>query len=196
MNTSGIIVKPINKLGRNAVDSNEVFFDDVVVPANRVIGEEGLGFRHILDSLNPERILLSYEAVGIGRVALNKAVNYANERIVFDRPIGKNQGIQFPLAEAHMRLKAAELMAEKAASLYDQGLKCGEEANTAKYLAGEAAFFAADRALQTHGGLGYAKEFHVERYFREARLFRLAPISEEMILNYISEHVLGLPRSY
>ena len=196
MNTSGIIVKPINKMGRNAVDSNEVFFDDVVVPANRVIGEEGLGFRHILDSLNPERILLSYEAVGIGRVALNKAVNYANERIVFDRPIGKNQGIQFPLAEAHMRLKAAELMAEKAASLYDQGLKCGEEANTAKYLAGEAAFFAADRALQTHGGLGYAKEFHVERYFREARLFRLAPISEEMILNYISEHVLGLPRSY
>ena len=167
-----------------------------MVAADRIIGEEGQGFRHILDSLNPERILLSYEAIGIGRVALQRAVNYANERIVFDRPIGKNQGIQFPLAEAHMRLNAAELMADKAASLCDQGLKCGEEANTAKYLAGEAAFFAADRAVQTHGGLGYAKEFHVERYFREARLFRLAPISEEMILNYISEHVLGLPRSY
>ena len=173
-----------------------LFFDDVIVPANSIIGEEGLGFRHILDSLNPERILLSYEALGIGRVALKKAVSYANERVVFDRPIGKNQGIQFPLAQAHMRLAAAELMADKAALLYDQGMKCGEEANTAKYLAGEAAFFAADRALQTHGGLGYAKEFHVERYFREARLFRLAPISEEMILNYISEHVLGLPRSY
>ncbi len=196
MNNPGITVTPINKMGRNAVDSNEVFFDDVIAPADRVIGEEGLGFRHILDSLNPERILLSYEALGIGRVALDKAVNYANERIVFDRPIGKNQGIQFPLAEAHMRLQAAELMADKAASLYDRGMKCGEEANTAKYLAGEAAFFAADRALQTHGGLGYAREFHVERYFREARLFRLAPISEEMILNYISEHVLGLPRSY
>ena len=196
LNSPGITITPINKMGRNAVDSNEVFFDDVMVPANSIIGEEGLGFRHILDSLNPERILLSYEAIGIGRVALKKAVNYANERVVFDRPIGKNQGIQFPLAQAHMRLAAAELMADKAADLYDQGLKCGEEANTAKYLAGEAAFFAADRALQTHGGLGYAKEFHVERYFREARLFRLAPISEEMILNYISEHVLGLPRSY
>ncbi len=196
MNSPGITITPINKMGRNAVDSNEVFFDDVMVSADRIIGEEGQGFRHILDSLNPERILLSYEAIGIGRVALQKAVNYANERIVFDRPIGKNQGIQFPLADAHMRLNAAELMADKAASLCDQGVKCGEEANTAKYLAGEAAFFAADRAVQTLGGLGYAKEFHVERYFREARLFRLAPISEEMILNYISEHVLGLPRSY
>jgi len=196
LNSPGITITPINKMGRNAVDSNEVFFDDVMVAADRIIGEQGQGFRHILDSLNPERVLLSYEAIGIGRVALQKAVNYANERIVFDRPIGKNQGIQFPLAEAHMRLNAAELMADKAASLCDQGVKCGEEANTAKYLAGEAAFFAADRAMQTLGGMGYAKEYHVERYFREARLFRLAPISEEMILNYISEHVLKLPRSY
>lgn len=196
LNSPGITITPINKMGRNAVDSNEVFFDDVTVAADRIIGEEGQGFRHILDSLNPERVLLSYEAIGIGRVALQKAIKYANERIVFDRPIGKNQGIQFPLAEAHMRLNAAELMADKAASLCDQGIKCGEEANTAKYLAGEAAFFAADRAVQTLGGMGYAKEYHVERYFREARLFRLAPISEEMILNYISEHVLKLPRSY
>lgn len=189
-------IRPIDKLGRNAVSSNEVFIDGLRVPASTRIGEEGRGFWYVLDGLNPERILLAHEAVGIGYAALRRAVAYANERVVFDRPIGMNQGIQFPLAEALAKLDAAQLMARKAAWLYDQGRPCSREANTAKLLCADAGFFAADRAMQTHGGLGYAKEYHVERYWREARLMQIAPVSQEMVLNYLGEHVLGLPRSY
>lgn len=191
-----IQLRAIPKLGRNAVPSYEVFIDDLRVPESARIGEEGEGFRYLLDGLNPERILLAHEALGIGRAALRKAVQYAGERIVFDRPIGQNQGIAFPLAEAATRLDAAELMARKAAWLYDRGLPCAREANMAKYLCADAGFRAADQALQTHGGMGYAREYHVERYFREARLLRLAPVSQEMVLNHVSQHVLGLPRSY
>ena len=176
--------------------SYEVFIDDLRVPASALIGEEGNGFTYLLDGLNPERILLAHEALGIGRAALRRASRYANERVVFGRPIGMNQGIAFPLAEALMRLDAAELAARNAAWRYDRGLSCAREANTAKYLCAEAGFQAADQAIQTHGGMGYAKEYHVERYFREARLLRLAPVSQEMVLNYISQHVLGLPKSY
>jgi acyl-CoA dehydrogenase len=189
-------IRPIEKMGRNAVDSNELFIDGLPVPVEHRVGEEGEGFRYLLDGLNPERILVAHEAVGIGRAALRRAVAYANERVVFGRPIGMNQGIQFPLAEVLARLDAAELVARKAAWLYDQGRPCAREANTAKLLCAEAGFDAADRAVQTHGGFGYAKEYHVERYFREARLMRIAPISQEMVLNYLGEHVLGLPRSY
>lgn len=189
-------INPIDKLGRNAVVSCEVGFDDLFVPDEDRLGEEGEGFKLLLDGLNPERILLSGEALGIGRVALSRAVGYANERVVFDRPIGQNQGLAFPLADAHMRLRAAELAVRDASARYDAGLPCGEAANTAKYVAAEAGFLAADRALQTHGGMGYATEYHVERYWREARLMRIAPVSQEMVLNYVSEHVLGLPRSY
>lgn len=189
-------LRPIPKLGRNAVPSYEVIIDDLRVPESARIGEEGQGFRYLLDGLNPERILLAHEALGLGRVALRKATQYARERIVFDRPIGMNQGVAFPLAEALTRLDAAELMARNAAWRYDQGLPCAREANMAKYLCADAGFQAADQALQTHGGMGYAKEYHVERYFREARLLRLAPVSQEMVLNHISRHVLGLPKSY
>jgi len=196
MDRSAIDVREIPKMGRNAVNSNELFIDGLRVPEACRIGEEGQGFRYLLDGLNPERILLAHESVGIGRSAVDRAVTYARQRVVFDRPIGQNQGIAFPLAEATMRLDAAELVARKAAWLYDRGRPCAREANSAKYLAADAAFFAADRAVQTHGGFGYAVEYHVERYFREARLMRIAPISQEMVLNYVSEHVLGLPRSY
>jgi len=189
-------ISPIAKLGRNAVQTCEVVYDDLPVSFADRVGEEGEGFRYLLDGLNAERILIAAEALGIGRAALRRAVNYANERVVFDRPIGKNQGIAFPLAEARTRLDAAELMIRKAAWLLDNNQPCGSEANMAKWLAAEAGFFAADSALQTHGGFGYAREYHVERYWREARLMKLAPISQEMILNYVSEHVLGLPRSY
>ena len=187
---------PIRKLGRNAVSSYEVTIDDLPVPVTRRIGEEGRGFRYLLDGLNPERILLAHEALGIGRAALRRAVAYANERVVFDRPIGQNQGIAFPLAQAVTRLDAAELMARKAAWLYDRGQPCGTEANMAKWLCADAGFRSADQAVQTHGGMGYATEYHVERYFRESRLLRIAPVSQEMVLNYVSRHVLGLPRSY
>jgi acyl-CoA dehydrogenase len=179
-------IRPIPKLGRNAVNTNELFIDDLFIPDEDVVGKVDDGFRVLITGLNAERVIAANAAIGIGRA----------ERIVFDRPIGQNQSIQHPLAEARMRLDAADLMAQKAAWLHDNDLPCAAEANTAKYLAGEAAFFAADRALQTHGGYGYAREYHVERYFREARLMRIAPISEEMILNYMAEHVLGLPRSY
>ncbi|WP_028659921.1 acyl-CoA dehydrogenase family protein [Nocardioides insulae] len=196
LDTPGIELSPIPKLGRNAVASYEIVFDDVRVPATARIGEEGKGFRYLLDGLNPERILLAHEALGIGRAALEKATAYAGERVVFDRPIGQNQGVAFPLAESLMRLDAAELVARQAAWRYDQGLPCGREANSAKFLCADAGFTAADQAIQTHGGMGYAKEYHVERYFREARILRLAPVSQEMVLNYISQHVLGLPKSY
>ena len=189
-------VRPIAKLGRHAVDSNELFIDDLFVPDSDVVGEVGNGFRVMLTGLNAERVIAANAALGIGRAAIRRAVGYATERIVFDRPIGQNQAVQHPLAEAQMRLDAAELMCLQAAWLFDQGLPCGKEANMAKYLAAEAGFFAADVAVQTHGGYGYAREYHVERYFREARLMRIAPISQEMVLNYIGSHVLGLPKSY
>lgn len=196
MKVPGVEVTPIPKLGRNAVASCEVSFDDVFVAEEDRLGEEGEGFNLLLDGLNPERILLAGEALGIGRASISKAVAYANERVVFGRPIGQNQGIAFPLAEAHARLRAAALMVREAAERIDAGLPCGEEANLAKYLAADAGFFAADRAVQTHGGFGYATEYHVERYFRESRLPRLAPISQELVLSYVAEHVLRLPRSY
>ncbi|MGW2225892.1 acyl-CoA dehydrogenase family protein [Streptomyces formicae] len=194
--SDAVRLRAIPKMGRNAVASYEVLIDGLRVPASCRVGEEGQGFRYLLDGLNPERILLAHEALGIGRAALRGAVDYARARVVFDRPIGQNQGIAFPLAEAATRLDAAELMARAAAWRYDQGLPCGKEANMAKWLCADAGFQAADRAVQTLGGMGYAKEFHVERYFREARLLRLAPISQEMVLNYVASHVLGLPKSY
>lgn len=189
-------ITPIPKLGRNAVASNETRYDDLRVPVTDRVGEEGKGFRYLLDGLNPERILIAAEALGIGRVSVRRAVEYANGRQVFGRPIGKNQGIAFPLAEAHMKLRAAELAVREASWRYDNGMPCGEQANTAKYLAAEAGHFAADRAMQTHGGFGYASEYDVSRWFTESRLMKIAPISQEMVLNYVAEHVLGLPRSY
>jgi acyl-CoA dehydrogenase len=189
-------IRPIPKLGRNAVASCEVRYDDLPVAVSDVVGEEGRGFYHLLDGLNPERILVASEALGTGKVALRRAIAYAKDRVVFGRPIGQNQAISFPLAEAYGRLHAAELVIREASWRYDQGLPCGEQANLAKWLAADAAFAAADQAVQTHGGFGYAKEYDVERYWREARLFRIAPISQELILSYVAEHVLGLPRSY
>jgi acyl-CoA dehydrogenase len=189
-------IRPIPKLGRNAVVSCEVRYDGLRVPVGRRIGEEGKGFTYLLDGLNPERILIAAEALGIGRAAMGKAVQYGRDRVVFGRPIGQNQGLAFPLAEAHMRLHAAELAVREAAWMFDAGMPCGEAANTAKYLAADAAFFACDRAMQTHGGMGYAREYHVERYWREARLMKIAPVSQERVCNYIASSVLGLPKSY
>ena len=189
-------IRPIKKMGRNAVSSNELFIDDLRVSASDRIGEEGRGFSYILHGLNPERMLIAAEALGIGRVALDRAVKYANERVVFDRPIGMNQGIQFPLADSLARLDAAELVLRKATWLYDSGKSCGREANMAKYLCADAGFDAADRALQTHGGMGYSEEYNISRFFRESRLMKIAPVSQEMILNFLGSHVLGLPRSY
>jgi acyl-CoA dehydrogenase len=189
-------VREIEKMGRKAVDSNQLFIDGLPVPLEDRIGEEGKGFGYILHGMNPERILIAAEAVGLGRVALDRAARYARERIVFERPIGKNQAIQHPLAESWMALEAANLMTFKAAALYDAGKPCGAEANAAKYLAGEAAFNACQTAIMTHGGMGYAKEYHVERYLREAMIARIAPVSPQMILNFIAEKVLGMPKSY
>ncbi|WP_433710479.1 acyl-CoA dehydrogenase family protein [Nocardia sp. CA-084685] len=189
-------IRPIAKMGRNAVTSNEVFIDGLHIPVEDRVGEEGKGFSYLLDGLNPERMLIAAEALGLGRVALDRATKYAKERVVFGRPIGMNQGIQFPLADSLAHLDAAELVLRKATWLYDNGQPCGREANTAKYLCADAGFTAADRALQTHGGMGYAEEYNVARYFREARVMRIAPISQEMILNYLGSHTLGLPRSY
>jgi acyl-CoA dehydrogenase len=189
-------VREIEKMGRKAVDSNQLFFDGLPVPVADRIGEEGRGFDYILHGMNPERILVGAEAVGLGRAALARATAYAKERIVFGRPIGKNQAIQHPLARHWMELEAANLMVFKAAALYDAGKPCGAESNAAKYLGAEAALAACQTAVTSHGGMGYAKEFHVERYLREAMIARLAPVSAEMILNFIGEKVLGLPRSY
>jgi acyl-CoA dehydrogenase len=189
-------VRELHKCGRKAIDTNMLFIDNLYVPKEDLIGEEGRGFYYILDGINPERILVASECIGMGKRAVEKAVQYAKERIVFDRPIGMNQGIQFPLAESFAKLETAELMVYKAAWLYDQHKQCGKESNIAKYMAAEAACEAADRAMQAHGGYGYIKDYDVERYWREARLFRIAPISQEMILNYVGEHVLGLPKSY
>ena len=191
-----IDVKEIDKLGRKAVDSNELFIDNLPVRQEDLIGEEGKGFRAILHGMNPERALAAAAAVGLGRVALKRAAEYAGERVVFNRPIGKNQGVQHPLAKCWMELEAANLMVLNAAWRYDQGLPCGAEANAAKYLAGEAGFSACETAVLTHGGFGYAKEYHVERYFRESMLLRIAPISIQLIMCYIAERVLGLPKSY
>lgn len=196
LDRSRIDIRPIPKMGRNAVSSNELFIDDLMVPAEDRVGEEGKGFTYLLDGLNPERMLVAAEALGLGRVALDRAVRYGNERKVFGRPIGMNQGLQFPLADSLARLDAAELVLRKATWLYDHGKPCAREANTAKYLCADAGFEAADRALQTHGGMGYAEEYNVARYFREARLLKIAPLSQEMVLNYLGTHVLGLPRSY
>ncbi|RBM21973.1 acyl-CoA dehydrogenase [Prauserella sp. PE36] len=196
LDRSRVTVRPIRKMGRNAVTSNELFIDDLQVPVEDRVGEEGQGFTYLLDGLNPERMLIAAEALGLGRVALDRAVRYAGERVVFDRPIGANQGIQFPLADSLARLDAAELVLRKATWLYDNGKPCGREANTAKYLCADAGFTAADRALQTHGGMGYAEEYDVARYFREARVMRIAPVSQEMVLNYLGSHTLGMPRSY
>jgi acyl-CoA dehydrogenase len=192
----GVKVTEIPKMGRHAVNSNQTFYDNLIVPVEHRIGEEGKGFRYILDSLNPERILNAAEVLGIGRRALGKAADYANERVVFGRPIGKNQSIQHPLAECWSELYAAELMTLHAAQLYDAGKPCGAQANAAKYLAADAGFHACDRAIRTHGGMGYAAEYHVERYFREMVACQLAPVSREMILNFIAERELGLPKSY
>jgi acyl-CoA dehydrogenase len=189
-------VREIEKMGRKAVDSNQLFIDGLRIPVADRIGEEGKGFHYILHGLNPERILIAAEAVGLGRAALARAAQYANERIVFDRPIGKNQAIQHPLAHSWMELEAANLMLFKAATLYDQGKPCGAEANAGKYLAGEACFRACENAILTHGGMGYAKEYHVERYLREAWIPRLAPVSPQLVLCFIAEKVLGLPKSY
>jgi acyl-CoA dehydrogenase len=189
-------IRPIAKVGRNAVASCEVTYDGLYVDAADRVGEEGSGFGYLLDGLNAERVLVAAEALGVGKVALRRAVDYAMGRVVFGRPIGANQGISFPLAEAHARLSAAELAIRQAAWRIDQKLPSGEQANMAKFLAADAGYAAADAAVQTHGGFGYASEYHVERYWRESRLMRIAPIPQEMVLNYLAEHVLGLPRSY
>ena len=189
-------VRVIDKMGRKAVDSNEVFIDGLPVPLEDRIGEEGKGFKYLLHSLNPERILVGIEAVGIGQNALARATQYAKDRIVFGRPIGQNQAIQHPLARNWMELQAAYLMAMAAARLYDDTKPCGPEANAAKYLGAEAGFTACTQAVMTHGGMGYAKEFHVERLMREVMITRIAPVSPELILCHIAENVLGLPKSY
>jgi len=189
-------VQRIDKMGRAAVDSNAVFIDGLFIPDEDRVGEEGKGFRYLLHSLNPERILVAADVIGIGQRSLDKAAQYARERVVFDRPIGQNQGIQHPLAECWAQLEAAWLMVMKAAWLYDEGQPCGPEANAAKLLGSRAGYAAAFQAVMTHGGMGYAKEYNVERYFREAVLGRLAPVSEQMILSFIAEKVLHLPKSY
>jgi acyl-CoA dehydrogenase len=191
-----IEAREVHKMGRAAVDSNALFIDGLEIPVEDRIGEEGKGFRYLLDSLNPERIINAAEVIGIGRRALAKATQYAKDRVVFGRPIGMNQSIQHPLAESWSELMAAELMTLRAAELYDAGQPCGAEANAAKYLAADANFHACDRAVRTHGGMGYASEFDVERYFRESVGTRLAPVSRELVLCYLAERVLGLPKSY
>ncbi|MEE2983149.1 MAG: acyl-CoA dehydrogenase family protein [Pseudomonadota bacterium] len=196
LNRDYVEIHEIAKMGRKAVDSNSVFYDGLPVPQEDLIGEEGKGFYYLLHGLNPERILVGVEAVGLGRAALKRAVDYANEREVFGRKIGMNQAIQHPLAKCWMDLEAANLMAFNASAKYDAGEECGAEANAAKYLGGEAGFKACEQAVLTHGGMGYAKEYHVERYMREIMIARIAPVSREMIFNFIGEKVLGLPRSF
>jgi acyl-CoA dehydrogenase len=196
LDPGAVEIREIEKLGRAAVDSNEIIIDGLKVADEDVVGQVGRGFHHLLDSLNPERILVAGEAVGIGRVALERAAAYARERIVFGRPIGQNQAVAHPLALAWARLEGAWQLTLRAAWLFDRGEACGAEANAAKVLAAEAGFEAADAALQTLGGFGYAKEFDVERLWREVRLYKIAPVSQQMALNYLAERVLGLPKSY
>ena len=190
----GLTIKPLRAMINHA--TTEVFFDDLIIPATSLVGEEGNGFRYILDGMNAERILISSECIGDGRWFIEKATCYANDRKVFDRPIGMNQGIQFPIARSYAELQAAALMVERAADMFDDGKSCGAEANMAKLLAADASWKAADMCLQTHGGFGFAEEYDVERKFRETRLYQIAPISTNLILSYIAEHVLGLPRSF
>lgn len=200
----GLELKKIKKMGGRAIDANEVFFDNYIIPKDSLIGEEGQGFKIVLHGMNAERCLLAGEALGLGYAALHKASNYAKERIVFGRSIGTNQGIQHPLAEAFMHLEAAKLSTYHAAKLYDRSTTdesitltaVGVACNSAKYLAAEAAFTACERSVLTMGGMGYAQEYHVERYMRECFVPRIAPVSREMIMNYVGEKVLGLPRSY
>ena len=196
LDRTAVEAQPIPKMGRRAVECNALFIDDLDVPADALIGEEGRGFRYLLSGLNPERVLFAVEAVGLGRAALRKAATYVKERVVFGRPVGANQGVQHPLARAWCELEAADLMAQKAAALYDAGRECGAEANAAKYLGAEAGFRACESAVLAHGGMGYAREYDVERYMRESMIARIAPVSREMILNYVAERVLGLPKSY
>jgi acyl-CoA dehydrogenase len=196
LDRSRITVREIEKLGRAAIDSNELFIDNLEVSDDELVGEVGKGFYYLIDGLNPERIVVGLEGVGLGRAALGLATEYAKSRVVFDRPIGKNQAVAHPLADSWMRLEAAELVAMKGAELYDKHLPCGEVAATAKFLGAEAGFEACDRAMSTLGGYAYAKEYHVERLWREVRLLRNAPFSQEMVLNYISNQVLKLPRAY
>ena len=196
LDRSKCTIREIDKLGRAAIDSNELFIDGIEATDGEIVGELGGGFRCLLDGINPERIVVGMEAVGIGRRALEMASQYAKDRVVFGRAIGVNQAVAHPLAASWMHLEAAEMMGLKAAAAYDRGDECGPEANAAKYLGAEAGFDACDRAMQTHGGYAYAKEYHIERLWREARLLRLVPISQEMVLNFVSTKVLGLPRSY
>lgn len=196
LNRDYVDVRLIEKMGRKAVDSNELFIEDLPVPKQDLIGEEGKGFQYLLHSLNPERILVGIEAIGIGQNALHRAAEYASNRVVFGKPIGQNQAIQHPLAECWMELEAAFLMALQAGALYDSGQPCGLQANATKYLGGEAGFKACTQAVMTHGGMGYAKEFHVERLMREVMICRIAPVSPQLILCHIAEKALGLPKSY
>ena len=196
LDRSAVEVREIPKMGRKAVDSNLLFIDGLKVPVTDRIGEEGRGFHYILHGMNPERILIAAEAVGLGRAALDRAARYAAERIVFGRPIGQNQAIQHPLAERWIELEAAELMVLRAAAAYDRGEETGAFSNAAKYCAAEAGFRACETAIMTHGGMGYAREYHVERYFREIQIARIAPVSPQLILSHIAERVLGLPKSY
>lgn len=196
LDRSKITVHEIEKMGRKAIDSNELFISDFEIPISDRIGEEGRGFEYILHGMNPERVLIAAEGIGLGACALSRAAAYAKQRIVFNRPIGQNQAIQHPLAKNWIELEAAWLMTLSAAWQYDSGLPCGPAANAAKYLAGEAGFDACQQAVMTHGGFGYAKEYHVERYLREVMIPRIAPISPQLILSFIAEKVLGLPKSY
>ena len=196
LDRSKVEIRAIEKMGRHCVDSNQLFIDGLEIPVENRIGDEGKGFRYLLHGINPERILIAAGLVGLGRAALERATDYAKQRIVFGRQIGQNQAIQHPLAQSWAELEAANLMAFRAAQLYDRGEDCGAQANAAKYLAGEAAFSACTNAVMTHGGMGYAKEFHVERYLREVLIHRIAPITPHLILCYIAEKVLGLPKSY
>jgi len=191
---NGITIQPIRTMMNHA--TAEVFFENLEVPAANLIGEEGKGFRYILDGMNAERILIAAECVGDARWFLEKSVDYASQRVVFDRPIGQNQGVQFPIARAFAETEAAALMVREAAQRFDSGQPCGKEANLAKLLAADASWKAAESCLQTHGGFGFAEEFDIERKFRETRLYQVAPISTNLILSYLAEHVLGLPRSY
>jgi acyl-CoA dehydrogenase len=190
----GLSIKPIRNMVNH--ETNELFFDNLEIPAENLIGEEGKGFRYILDGLNAERILIAAECIGDGYWFIDRAAKYAKERVVFDRPIGKNQGVQFPIAKAYVNVEAANLMRYKAAALFDEKRPCGAEANMAKLLAADASWEAANVCLQTHGGFGFAAEYDVERKFRETRLYQVAPISTNLILSYIGEHVLGMPRSF
>ncbi|MEV0705732.1 acyl-CoA dehydrogenase family protein [Saccharopolyspora sp. NPDC050389] len=196
LNRDRITVREIEKLGRASIDSNELFIDNLEVSDDEVVGEVDKGFYYLIDGLNPERAVVGMEGIGLGRAALELATKYANDRVVFDRPIGKNQAVVHPLADSWIRLEAAELMAMKAAELFDADQPCGPESAAAKFLGAEAGFEVCDRALSTHGGYAYAKEYHVERLWREVRLLRNAPFSQEMVLNYVSSKVLGLPRAY